>query len=182
MGKVNRQRAKGRREYSSFSAWPHECAQHSNFLTMSVHAKALLFCLLGQYKGNNNGDLDVTFHRMGKEGWGSRNTVEKARTELEQRGWIVRTRQGWRHRCSLYAVTFQPVNECGGKLEEPSNITSLGFWKEGRNPWLERQLKSRPTRIENKSDRQHVTNLSHDMPKHSNGHSHDVTNLSHHVG
>lgn len=149
---------------------------------MGVHAKALLLCLLGQYRGNNNGDLDVTFQRMSKEGWRSRNTVEKARAELEERGWIVRTRQGWRHQCSLYALTFQPINECGGKMDETPTSTSLGFWKEGRNPWLDRQQSSRPSPLKNNLDRQEVSKLRHVVHMDTDSHSHDVSNLTHHVG
>lgn len=178
----SRQRLTGRREQGSFSAWPHECANHPNFLSLSVYAKALLLCLIGQYKGNNNGDLDVTFHRMSRQNWRSRNTVEKARSELEQRGWIVRTRQGWRHSCSLYALTFKPIDVCGGKLDEPAGNISLGFWKEGRNPWLDRQLSSRPTAPKIKSDSHVVTKLRHRVTKKGADLSHDVSNLAHHVG
>lgn len=173
---------KGRRESGGFAMWPRACAEHPNFLSLSIYAKALLFCLLGQYRGSNNGDLDVTFQRMSKEGWGSRNTVEKARAELEERGWIVRTRQGWKHQCSLYAITFQPINDCNGKLEEPFSNISLGFWKEGLNPWLERQRSARPSPIKNKSDRHQVNKHRQEVPKLTHDHSHDVTNLSHHVG
>lgn len=145
--------------------WPHACAKHPNFLEMSVYAKALLFCLIGQYRGTNNGDLDVSLHRMRQEGWRARNTVEKAREELERRGWIVRTRQGWKHTCSLYAVTIWPINECDGKLDEAPTTTPLGFWKDGRNPWMERQMPSRPPPPQIRNPRHVVNNHSQDVTK-----------------
>lgn len=134
-----------RREYGSYSAWPHQCAEHPNFLRLSPNAKALLFYFVGLYRGKNNGDLSCAWGHTKDAGLGARNTVEKARKELEERGWIVRTRQGSQNQCSLYGVTFQPINECDGKLDEPHSPVALGFWKTGENPWFERQKKDRPT-------------------------------------
>jgi len=46
----------------------------------------------------------------------------------------VQTRQGWNNHCSLYAVTFHPIDECGGKLDINSSRTAFGWWKEGGAP------------------------------------------------
>lgn len=144
-------RQKGRKVDGSFSAWPHACATSPNFLKLRPSAKALLFHFLGQYRGYNNGDLSCHWKLMKDRGWRSRTTVEKARTELEQAGWIVRTFQGsLGNRCNLYAITWQPLNECKAKLDVAETHVALGFWKTGNNRWLERDRAIRP-KAKNKS-------------------------------
>lgn len=136
---------RGRRDFESYASWPHVCANHPNFLKLSPHAKALLFFFLGQYRGKNNGDLSCAWGKVQDANLGTRNTVEKARAELEETGWIVRTRQGSVNRCCLYALTFRAIDDCDNKLDEPSGLP-LAFWKDGTNPWLDRQRATRPRR------------------------------------
>src|SRR5688572_22878675 len=102
---------RSRRTAGSFTAWPHACAQHPNFSNLSAIAKALLLYFLGEFRGSNNGDLSCAWKLMKLRGWKSRTTVEKACKELEQTGWIVRTRQGFRNRCNLYALTMFSIDE-----------------------------------------------------------------------
>jgi hypothetical protein len=127
----------------SYTAWPHACAKSANYKSLSAHAKALLLDFLGQFTGYNNGDLCCAMKLMKKCGWRSRTTVEKARAELEQKGWIVRTLQGWRHKPNLYALTMFKIDNFE-KLEVRETTTALGFWQEGRNPWLDDQKSTRP--------------------------------------
>lgn len=142
---ADRQRLKGRKTAGSFTIWPHACAHHENFMKLTPLAKALLFELLGQIRMANNGDLSCHWKRMKVHGWRSRTTVEKARAELEQRGWIVRTFQGsLGNRCNLYAVTWLGIDDCKDKLNVPASPVPLGFWKTGCNPWLERDKHVRP--------------------------------------
>lgn len=159
----NRSRTTNRRDHGSYAAWPHECAKHANFLRLSPHAKALLLYFIGQYRGSNNGDLDCAWGHVKNANLGSPNTVEKARGELEAVGWIVRTRQGSVNRCCLYALTFRGINECNGKLDEPASAIPLAYWKEGRNPWLERQQPTRPKRSGIFSKRTTCGTLPHDV-------------------
>lgn len=138
-------KVRGRRLHGTFSAWPHACADSPHFLALSASAKALLFHFLGQYRGFNNGDLSCNWRKLRACGWRSRTTIEKARRELEEKGWIVRTFQGSLHnRCNLYAITWQPIDECKGKLQVSAAGTALGFWKDGTNPWLQRDQGIRP--------------------------------------
>src|SRR5882757_1282432 len=98
MGRAKRLLAarKNGRTGGSFSTWPHACARSEHFTTLSVQAKALLFDFLGQFTGFNNGNLCCAFKLLKQRGWRSRATVEKARDELEHKGWIVQTQQGGR--------------------------------------------------------------------------------------
>lgn len=86
-----------------------------SFARLSPHALKLLFDLLAGYTGFNNGDLSAAWKLMSARGWRSRDTLNKALRELLDGGWIVKTRQGGLHRCSLYAVTFFDVDDVRDK-------------------------------------------------------------------
>jgi len=72
-----------------------------------------------QYRGNNNGDLTVAHAVLKPKGWNSRPTIEKARDQLLEFGFIVTTRQGRFTNpggiCSLFALTWIPVHDIPGK-------------------------------------------------------------------
>lgn len=78
----------------------------------------LLFDLLSQYNGCNNGDLCITWSLMQPRGWSGKSTLEKAQKELIDCGLLVLSRQGGRNRPNLYALSLFSVDECKGKLEE----------------------------------------------------------------
>ncbi|WP_303900773.1 hypothetical protein [Thiohalomonas denitrificans] len=94
----------------------------------------LLVDLGAQYRGTNNGDLTAAFSIMERRGWKSKSSLQNALVELLETGWIIKTRQGGRNFPSLYALTFLPIDECGGKLDRPSTNAPLGWWKLGHNP------------------------------------------------
>jgi hypothetical protein len=123
-----RSRLKGRSEGGTFSAWPHACHQHPNFCRLSLPARALLFEFVGQLRKANNGDLTCSFSILSNRGWRSRDTIERARKELEDAGWLLRTRQGGRNAANLYAVTWLAIEPCGGKLDVPAGPPP-GTWK-----------------------------------------------------
>jgi len=45
--------------------------------------------------------------------------------ELLNADLVILTRQGGRNRCNLYGVTWEPIDECGNKLDIPSSATPL---------------------------------------------------------
>lgn len=130
---------KGRRNKGTFVAVPHDVLNHPNYIALSHRARSLLMDLYAQYRSwkDNNGDLCAAWTVMSKRGWKSKDQLQKAKTELLENGWIVLTRQGGRNLASLYGVTFQPLGECGGKLDRPASAVALGYWKLGYNPELE---------------------------------------------
>jgi len=101
--------------------------------------------LYGQYKGSNNGDFAMAWSMMKKRGWRSKDTLYRARDELIDNGFVIQTRQGGKHQCSLYAITWQPIDECNGKLDCPSTIVAPGYWKKGFVPKLESVPRIRTT-------------------------------------
>lgn len=128
-----RERFKGRRESGSFLALPHDCLNHENFFKLSPHSVKLLVDLATQYKGSNNGDLCLTWSMMEKRGWRSQSTLDKSRRELLHFGWIELTRQGGRNQPSLYAITWQSIDECKGKLDVTETRVASGKWKVAKN-------------------------------------------------
>lgn len=124
-----RLKAKGRRESGSFVALPHAVIGGDEWAALSAQAVKLLLDLYSQYKGNNNGDLTLAWSIMKPRGWKSKDTLYRARDELMAAGWIVCARQGGRHIPSLYAVTWQAIDECGGKLDIAETSAPLGTWK-----------------------------------------------------
>ena len=126
---INRIKAKGRRETKQFVGIPKVCMQHLNYIELSMPAKVLLWEFCYQYNGFNNGDLCAAFSVLKKRGWRSKGTLARAIDELKERQWVNVSRQGGRNQCSLYALTFQAIDECKGKIDiYPSNVAS-GDWK-----------------------------------------------------
>jgi hypothetical protein len=72
-----------------------------------------------QYYGSNNGDLTVALAVLRNRGWKRQATISEAVKELLDADLIIRTREGQfrnpHSRCALYAITWQPIDECNGK-------------------------------------------------------------------
>lgn len=124
-------------------ALPHACMNHANFIALSPYAVKFLIDLYANYNGSNNGDFCCTWSMMKKRGWKSEATLSKARKELLYYGWIICSRRGGRNIPSLYAVTFQSIDECNGKLDLKETTTAPGNWKETKTiTWKESKNKS----------------------------------------
>ena len=109
-----RRKAKGRASSGSFVSFPHSVLKHPAFATLTTRATKLLIDLATQYRGKNNGDLSMPLSQMRNRGWNSSDQLHKAKNELLERGLILVSRQGGRNKCSLYAVTWQPIDDCKG--------------------------------------------------------------------
>jgi hypothetical protein len=133
-----RRRSTGRRESGSYLALPHAVIESENFCRLSTHAVKLLVNVGAQYRGNNNGDLCATWNAMKHCGWRSRDTLCRALAELLYFGLLERTRQGGLHCCSLYALTWAPIDECHGKLDIGPTFKASGLWKIPRPPMPKR--------------------------------------------
>jgi hypothetical protein len=102
-----------------FAGVPRIVMDHEDYQQLSTKSKALLLDLAYQYRGQNNGDLTVAFSVMRGKGWKREATLSEAVKELLAANLIIRTRQGRftnpGAKCALYAITWQPINECKGK-------------------------------------------------------------------
>ena len=111
-------------------ALPHAVLRHPNFANLSPRATKLLLDLCSVYNGRNNGDMATAWTIMRKRGWRSRDQLFKAQEELSEKGFIIKTRQGGRNRCNLWAIAFWSIDECDGKLDIPTTNVPSGDWKE----------------------------------------------------
>ena len=125
---ATKNRSDGRSGRSYYITFPQSCLHSDNFRSLSPYACKLLFDASAQFKGYNNGDLSITWSLMQKRRWKSPDTLNKARKELMEKGWLVLTRQGGRNRCSLYAISFHPIGDFGSKLDVPPTKTAPNDW------------------------------------------------------
>ena len=139
-----RRRLKGRQTTKSFVMFPHDVMEHERFRTLSPRASKLLLDIASQYRGNNNGDLCATFNQMKKRGWRSSDQLNKAKKELVEKGFLVVSRQGGLNKPTLYAITWFPVHECGGKLDIKPTTTASRNWRESQSVVRTTECKAGP--------------------------------------
>ncbi len=135
--------AEDKRESGGYAPMAYIVLRSQSFSLLSAHAVKLMMDLVAQYKGDNNGDLCAAWTLMEKRGWRSRDTLSKARRGLLKGEWIIVTRQGGKHKPTLYALTFYNIDECRGKLDvEPTHRPPSNWRKhEPASPVLQTALK-----------------------------------------
>ena len=122
---AKRPNAKGRNNApSGFAGIPRVVMDSTDYQSLSYKSKALLMDLAYQYRGNNNGDLTAAFSIMKEKGWKRDPTVKAAVAELLDANLILKTRDSRfsnpGSKCALFALTWQPIDECPGKELERS--------------------------------------------------------------
>ena len=114
-----REKTKNRKETGRFAQLPHVVLNSPDYVGLSYKSKALLVDLVYQYNGRNNGDLTAALGFLKARGWVRSATLSSAVNELLEANLIIRTREGRfqnpHSRCALYAITWQPIDECEGK-------------------------------------------------------------------
>jgi len=141
-------KAKNRRESGAFVPIPVSVIKHPNFCMLNGTALRLLINLCSQVRfkakmgASNNGDLTAAMEILKKSGWTSNDSINNALKELLHYGFIIKTRQGGRNLCSLYAITWWAINECNGKLDVNPTSTPPGNWKEVKSKWVRPKRKS----------------------------------------
>lgn len=119
-----------RRNTGWFFRLPVDVLDCPAYIGLSFKARALLNDLGAQFRGNNNGDLAAPWSLMKRRGWKSKDTLRRALLELLAAGLIALTRQGSLHCPTLYAFTWLPINECGGKLDVKPNPVPSNAWRQ----------------------------------------------------
>ena len=121
--------AADKRDGGAFRQVPLSVLEGRAYLECTPYAVKLLFDLLTQYRGQNNGDLTTAWKIMKPRGWRSEMTLHKAKKDLLNAGLIVETRMGARpNKCSLYALTFYDLDE-NDKLEMTKRSFPRGAYK-----------------------------------------------------
>ncbi|CAI8342153.1 MAG: Uncharacterised protein [Gammaproteobacteria bacterium] len=123
--KHRRMRPNGRSNtVGRFFALPAAVTNSQNYRHLSSGAVKLMIDLGTQYNGKNNGDLCAAFTLMKRFGWRSKDTLTRKITELRNAEIIELSKQGGLHMGpNLYAFTWLPIDECGGKLDVPPTKT-----------------------------------------------------------
>lgn len=81
------------------------------FAALSPHACKLLLELVGQFRGDNNGNLTAAWSVVSKRGWRSRTTLWRCKAELIEAGFVYVTRKGHMpSTCELLALTWFPLD------------------------------------------------------------------------
>ena len=107
---------------------PHAVLDSQAFIGANDRAKALLFALIRQHNGLNNGRLQLTDKWLAKQGYPSAGMNIKSRAELIERGLIVQTKWGGLNSgCNWYAVTWLPISNFVG-LDISASTYHQGAW------------------------------------------------------
>lgn len=131
----------------SFSAMPHGVMDSNAFQGAGHTARSLLYELIRQLSGRNNGHLQLTSPWLKKRGWSSADVVQRAKGELIERGLIVLTRQGGLNTgpC-LYGVTWLQISNFVGLDLSPQNYHP-GQWRlMDKSPLIEKRGPSSASR------------------------------------
>lgn len=111
-----------------YGAIPLAVLDSTAFKGASHPAKALLFELIRQHSGKNNGHLQLSFAWLQARGWKSRDVIQNAKAELIERELIIQTRQGGLNiGASQFAVTWLAITNFVG-LEIEAKTYHPGAW------------------------------------------------------
>lgn len=122
----------GRKGSGRFLGLPLTVLESPAYKTLGAWPVKLLVDIGKQFNGHNNGDLQAAYSQMKLYGWNSPSTLNAALKRLQEVGLIQLTRQGGRHRASLYAITWQPIDDCKGKLDVKATNQPSNLWKDYR--------------------------------------------------
>lgn len=113
-----------------YSAIPHQVLDSASFKDLGHPAKALLFELLRQHTGKNNGHLQLSIAWLiNKRGWKSSAVIQKAKRELIDHKLIILTRQGGLNMgASQYGLTWLHITNFVG-LDIQQKSYHPGAWQ-----------------------------------------------------
>ncbi len=112
-----------------YTALPHALLDSVAFMGASHTARSLLYELLRQHNGRNNGHLQLSSTWLKKRGWTSNDVLHRAKLEFIERGLIIQTRQGGLNAgANLYAVTWLPISNFVGLDIKPKDYHP-GKWR-----------------------------------------------------
>lgn len=113
----------------SYTPIPHAVLDSVAFVGASIRAKAMLFELLRQHSGRNNGRLQLSERWLKARGWNSSDQVQKAKAELTERGLALKTRQGGRSiGPDWFALTWVPISNYADLDIKPGSFYP-GHWR-----------------------------------------------------
>ncbi len=127
---MSRRHPKRRMTGKHFAAIPVEVLTSEACRTLPHYAARILLAYAAQFRGNNNGDLALSW-AIGKTfGIKSHKQLVAGIAMLLERGLIEKTRQGGKKPLGpcLYAITWQPINDLAGKIESGATTNASNEW------------------------------------------------------
>lgn len=107
-------KAKGRRDYGRYFAVPHSVVCSDAFWSLRPNSCKLWLDLMIQYNGRNNGKIAAVHSQLKQRGWAEKS-LERSLLELQQKGFIEKTRQGGfglgGNLCTYYRFTHLATDE-----------------------------------------------------------------------
>jgi len=98
-----------------YGAIPWSVMDSISFKGATDKAKALLFALMRQHNGSNNGHLHLAKKWLYNQGWTCHENNSKSRDELIERGLIVHTKHGGLNfGADLFALTWHDITNYVG--------------------------------------------------------------------
>lgn len=118
-----------RKEFpGGFLMLPAELLNCTKYRALSSSSVKLLIDIGSQFNGKNNGDLCAAWKVMKPKGWRSEQTLNTAKKELLEAGFIAETRKGRRpNLCTLYGITWKPLNP-SPKFDIQPYAFPVGAW------------------------------------------------------
>lgn len=106
---------KAKRDGHSFMSIPHIVIDSASYRGLGYPAVKLLFDIVRQYNGGNNGKLVACAKRLRPLGWNSNATIYKGVRELLDSKLLMETRKGgWPNTAAWYAVTWLELSYIEG--------------------------------------------------------------------
>tara|TARA_R110002073_G_scaffold164064_2_gene320260 strand:- start:1238 stop:1885 length:648 start_codon:yes stop_codon:yes gene_type:complete len=122
-----------------FSRIPHAVMDSAAFIGLTDRGKSLLFALMRQINGSNNGRLQLTNKWLAEHGWRSASLNKITLIELVDRGLVVVTRLGGLNAGrNLHALTWLPISNFTG-LDITANTFRQGCWTDCKLPPTKRR-------------------------------------------
>lgn len=98
-----------------YTAIPHALLDSVAFMGASHRTRSLVFDLMRQHDGKNNGHFHLALSWLRARGWASADGVQKAKQEALERGLITKTRSGGLNiGPDRYALTWLPITNFVG--------------------------------------------------------------------
>lgn len=127
---MSRRHPKRRMSGKHFAMIPVEVLTSDACKTLPNYAVRVLLALAAQYRGRNNGDLAMTRATARIFGVACQKNLVRSLAALLERGLVQKTRQGGKKPMgpTLYAVSWQPIDELAGKIESGATTSASNAW------------------------------------------------------
>ena len=147
---MSRRHPKRRMTGKHFAAIPVEVLTSDACRTLPAYTVRVLLAIAARYRGNNNGDLCMTWGTGRDFGIDSKKQLIASLAVLLERGLIAKTRQGGKRPLgpSLYAITWQPIDDLKDKIDSGPTTAAT-------NAWAHWHALSAPQRDQSAENQQH---------------------------